>query len=131
MLAKALEGPMAKQITRPGQILGDVRYMSPERTRGVTELDARADLYGLGATLYALLTGHPPFEGETLVEQIAKIRQNEPVKPTKYQMSVPSAFEGLVLKLLAKKPEERYQTATEMLKELERIGKFNGVKMPG
>ncbi|HEV3143961.1 MAG TPA: FHA domain-containing serine/threonine-protein kinase [Gemmataceae bacterium] len=131
MLAKALEGPMAKQITRPGQILGDVRYMSPERTRGVTDLDARADLYGLGATLYALLTGHPPFEGETLVEQIAKIRQNDPVKPTKYQMSIPSAFEGLVLKLLAKKPEDRYQTASEMLKDLERIGKLNGVKMPG
>ena len=130
MLAKALEGPMAKQITRPGQILGDVRYMSPERTRGVTELDARSDLYGLGATLYALLTGRPPFEGDTLVEQIAKIRQNEPVKPTKYQMSIPSAFEGLVLKLLAKKPEDRYQTATEVLKELERIGKFNGAKMP-
>jgi len=65
-----------------------------------------------------------------MIEQIAKIRQNEPVKPTKFQMSIPSAFEGLVLKLLAKKPEDRYQTATEMLKELERIGKFNGVKMP-
>jgi hypothetical protein len=45
-------------------------------------------------------------------------------------MSIPSAFEGLVLKLLAKKPEDRYQTATEVLKELERIGKFNGAKMP-
>ena len=103
--------------------------MSPERTRGLTELDARSDLYGLGATIYALLTGRPPFEGGTLIEQITKIRQHEPVKPTKYQMSVPSMFEGVVLKLLAKRPEDRYQTASEFLKELARVGKFNGVSV--
>jgi serine/threonine protein kinase len=124
MLAKALEG--APQLTRPGELLGDVAYMSPERTRGMTEVDVRSDLYGLGATVYALLTGHPPFEGTTLVEKITRIRQDAPVKPTKYQMSIPSAFEGAVLKLLAKRPDERYQTAPELVKELERIGKFNG-----
>ena len=125
MLAKALEG--TPQLTRPGELLGDVAYMSPERTRGMTELDVRSDLYGLGATVYALLTGRPPFEGTTLVEKITRIRQDAPVKPTKCQMSIPSAFEGAVLKLLAKRPEERYQTADELVKDLERIGKFNGV----
>jgi serine/threonine protein kinase len=125
MLAKALEG--TPQLTRPGELLGDVAYMSPERTRGVTELDVRSDLYGLGATVYALLTGRPPFEGTTLVEKITRIRQDAPVKPTKFQMSIPSAFEGVVLKLLAKRPDERYQTAEELVGELERIGKFNGV----
>src|SRR5262249_34859639 len=54
MLAKALENTAAQQITRPGELVGEVEYMSPERTRGTTELDARSDLYGLGATLYAL-----------------------------------------------------------------------------
>jgi serine/threonine-protein kinase len=127
MLAKALEGTMAKQITRPGEIVGDITYMSPERTRGTSELDGRSDLYGLGATCYALLTGRPPFGGTTLVEKISRIRQTEPEKPRKYQMSIPGQFEGVVLKLLAKNPAERYQSATELLEELTRIGRFNGV----
>jgi serine/threonine protein kinase len=127
MLAKALEGTASEQITRPGELVGDVAYMSPERTRGTTEVDARSDLYGLGATVYALLTGHAPCEGKTLIEKVTRIRQVVPEKPSKYQMSVPSMFEGVVLKLLAKEPKDRYQTAADAVKELERIGKFNGV----
>jgi serine/threonine protein kinase len=127
MLAKALEGALAKQITRPGEIVGDVAYMSPERTRGTTDLDGRSDLYGLGATVYALLTGRPPFTGTTLVEKITKIRQSDPEKPTKFQMSIPARFEQVVLKLLAKAPDDRYQTATELLKELDKVGRMSGV----
>ena len=126
MLAKALEGVLAKQITRPGEIIGDVAYLSPERTRGTEGLDGRSDLYGLGAVLYAMLTGRPPFEG-SLVERITKIRQAEPEKPKKFQMAIPDRFQDVVMKLLAKRPEDRYQTATEMLKELAWVGKLNGV----
>lgn len=126
MLAKALEGALARQITRPGELLGDVTYMSPERTRGM-EVDGRSDLYGLGATVYALVSGRPPFEGASLVEKIARIRQDEPVKPTRYQLSIPSRFEGVILRLLAKDPAQRYQTADELLKELEWVGKTHGV----
>src|SRR5579883_3175736 len=125
VLAKALEG--AETITRPGELVGDIEYMSPERTRGVTDLDARADLYGLGATVDALLTGRPPFQGETAIEVITKIRQHEPVRPTQYQLSIAPAFEGAVLRLLAKKPEDRFQTAGELVRELVRIAKFNGL----
>ena len=60
MLAKALEGTLAQQVTQPGQLLGDIPYMAPERTRANMEVDTRSDLYGLGATCYALLTGRPP-----------------------------------------------------------------------
>jgi eukaryotic-like serine/threonine-protein kinase len=127
MLAKALEGVLAKQITRPGEIVGDVGYMSPERTRGTADLDGRSDLYGLGATVYALLTARPPFTGTTLVEKITKIRQSDPEKPTKFQMSIPARFEQVVLKLLAKDPDDRYQSATDLLKELDRVGKLSGV----
>jgi serine/threonine protein kinase len=127
MKGKALEGVLAQQITKPGELIGDVTYMSPERTRGTTDIDVRSDLYGLGATTYALLTGRPPLTGSTLVEKIGKIRTEVPVKPTKYQMSIPSGFEGIVMKLLAKKPEERGQSAAELVKELERVGRFNGV----
>jgi serine/threonine protein kinase len=127
MLAKALEGAMAQQITRPGELIGEVAYMAPERTRGTTDVDGRADLYGLGATVYALLAGRPPFEGASLVEKITKIRQSEPVKPTKYQMSIPTRFEAVVLRLLAKRPQDRYQTAEDLLKDLEKIGKMHSV----
>jgi serine/threonine protein kinase len=127
MLAKSIENTAAAQITRPGELVGDVEYMSPERTRGTTDVDARSDLYGLGATVYALLTGRPPCAGKTLIETVTRIRQVVPEKPTKFQMSVPPMFEGVVLKLLAKEPKDRYQTAADVLKELERVGKFSGV----
>jgi eukaryotic-like serine/threonine-protein kinase len=127
MLAKSIENTAAGQITRPGELVGDVEYMSPERTRGTTEVDARSDLYGLGATVYALLTGRPPCGGKTLIEQVTRIRQTAPEKPTRFQMSIPPIFEGVVLKLLAKEPKDRYQTATAVLAELDRVGKFGGV----
>jgi serine/threonine protein kinase len=127
MLAKALEGTLAQQITRPGELLGDVAYMAPERTRGVGDVDGRSDLYGLGATVYALVAGRPPFSEGSLPELIAKIRTGEPEKPKKYQMAIPDLFQGTVLKLLAKRPEDRFQTATELLADLDRVGKFAGV----
>jgi hypothetical protein len=127
MLAKALEGALAQQITRPGELLGDVHYMSPERTYPSAAVDGRSDIYGLGATLYALLTGRPPFADVSLVETITKIRKAEPEKPTRFQMAIPALFEGVVLKMLAKRPEERYQTAGELLAELERVARFQGV----
>jgi serine/threonine protein kinase len=127
MLAKALEGTLAQKITKPGELVGDVDYMSPERTRGMTEgVDGRSDLYGLGATVYALLTGRPPFLGATLLEKVTQIRQAELVKPTKYHLAIPGLLEGVVLQLLAKRPEDRYQTAKELLAALERIGKLHG-----
>jgi serine/threonine protein kinase len=128
MLAKALEGTQAAQITRPGELVGDVAYMSPERTRGgATTVDGRSDLYSLGATAYALLTGRPPFDAGSLPETIMKIRQEEPAKPKKYQLSIPDQFEGTVLKMLAKRPEDRFQTAGELLAELERVAKYQGL----
>lgn len=127
MLAKALEGTLAQTITRPGQLVGEVRYMAPERTRGTADVDGRSDIYGLGATVYALLTGRPPLEGTSLPETIMKIRQEAPEKPRKYQLAIPEVFEGTVLRMLAKRPEDRHQNATDLLEELERVAKFQGV----
>jgi serine/threonine protein kinase len=129
MLAKALEGQLAEQITRPGEILGDLRYMAPERTRGTTDVDGRSDLYSLGALVYAVLTGRPPFDGGTLVEKITRIRNDAPVPLRKYQMSIPEQCQGIVLKLLNKRPDDRYQTATDLLRDLERVAKVNGLKV--
>ncbi len=129
MLAKALEGSLAQQVTRPGEIVGDIAYMSPERTRGTADVDGRADIYGLGATVYALIAGRPPYTGGALPELILKIRNAEPEKPKKYQMAIPDLFQGTVMKMLAKRPEERFQSATELIAELERVGKFAGVSV--
>ncbi len=95
MLAKAIEGGLAEQPTRPGEILDDPRYMAPERTRGAEHVDARSDLYSPGALVYAVLTGRPPFDGTTVVEKLTKICKEAQVPPRKYQLSVPDAFQGL------------------------------------
>jgi serine/threonine protein kinase len=127
MLAKALEGALAAPVTKPGDVVGDLNYMSPERTRGAGEpVDGRSDLFSLGATCYALLTGKPPFAGRTLVETITRIRTAEPVAPRTFQIGIPSSFEGAILKLLAKLPEDRYPNAGELVKDLERIGRLTG-----
>jgi serine/threonine-protein kinase len=127
ILAKALEGSLAQQVTRPGELLGDVGYMAPERTRGTGDIDGRADIYGLGATVYALIAGRPPFSAMSLPELIMKIRNADPEKPKKFQMAIPDLFQGTVLKMMAKRPEERFQTARELLSDLERVGRFAGV----
>jgi serine/threonine protein kinase len=128
MLAKALEGALAQQVTKPGQMVGDVNYMSPERTRGqADQIDGRSDIFGLGATCYTLYAGKPPFAGTTLVETITRVRQSEPLKPSTFQLGIPGLFEAVILKMLAKRPDDRYQTAGELVAELERIGKYNGV----
>jgi serine/threonine protein kinase len=129
VLAKALDGVLAQQITRPGEIIGDVRYMPPERIVGNEPVDARSDIYSLGALVYALLTGRPPFVGATLIDTLGLIRMAEPARPKKYQMSISDLFEGVVLKMLAKRPEERFQTAGDLLAQLDLVCKYQGVQV--
>lgn len=126
MLAKALEGTSAEQITRTGQLVGDVAYMSPERTRGGDQVDARSDIYGLGATLYALLTGRPPLVGVSLADTITQIREAQPLSPKESQPSMPDLLEAAVLRMLAKRPEDRFQRPAEFLTDLERLAKREG-----
>jgi serine/threonine protein kinase len=129
MLAKAMDGIKAKQITRPGEIVGNVAYMAPERTRFDVEVDTRADVYGLGATLYALLTGKPPFEAKSLVETIAAIRQADPVPLKKFQLSIPDGVQDAVMTMLQKHPEKRFQTPADAARALEHVAKFQGLAL--
>jgi serine/threonine protein kinase len=130
ILAKALEGTLAEQLTKPGEMLGDIRYMAPERTEGSDRVDERSDLYSLGALLYTLLAGKPAFEGRSIIDTLLKIRTAQPVPPRQFQMSIPDRFQGAVLRLMAKRPEDRFPTAKELLGELNRIGKLAGVTVP-
>lgn len=129
MLAKALRGSLARQVTQPGQLVGDVAYMSPERTRGSEGVDHRSDIYGLGATLYALLTGRAPFASPSLPALVRKVRDEPPRKPREYQLSINDLFQDAVLKMLAKQPEERFATPRELLKQLEQIARYNNIEI--
>ena len=128
-LAKALEGTLVRQITQPGELIGDVSYMSPERTRMQESADGRSDIYGLGATLYALLTGRPPYAAESLPELVSKIRSEDPPKPKTFQLSIPDMFEDIVMRMLSKRPEDRHQTPAALLKDLERVQKFQNISL--
>uniref|UniRef100_A0A7C2PGY9 FHA domain-containing protein n=1 Tax=Schlesneria paludicola TaxID=360056 RepID=A0A7C2PGY9_9PLAN len=125
-LAKALDDIGAPQLTQRGEIVGDLFYLAPEQLSDAAHIDPRADLYGLGATLYAVLTGRPPFLGSP-ADVVGQILSAPPEPPTKFHLSIPPAFEGVVLRLLAKRPDDRYPHATQLLAELRRIGRSLGV----
>ena len=128
MLAKALEGTLARDVTSPGKILGELNYLAPERTQGNSELDIRSDLYGLGATCYALLTGRPPVSGLSMVEIIKNVRDQKPEPPKKFQLSVNELFQDVIMTLIEKDPADRFQTPAKLISELMRIGKFNNLQ---
>ena len=125
MLAKVVDGTEVRTAARPGELVGNVAYMAPERTPSCdVEVDIRADIYSLGATVYTLLTGRPPFEGRRLLsETVTKIRQDDPVPPKKYQDSIPDEFQDVVEKMLAKRPEIRYQAPGQVTRALDRVAK--------
>ena len=127
MLAKALESSQSEQLTKPGQVIGDMAYAPPERTDSGGEIDCRSDIYSLGATVYSLIAGRPPFESTSLPELISSIRTEKPVAPKEFQLSIHGMFEGAVLRMLEKRPKDRFETPIELLKDLERIGKFVGI----
>lgn len=123
ILAKALSGALAKDVTTGGELLGDVRYLAPEQAGGGGAVDGRADIYSLGTLVYALLTGKPPFEGKSPLQTATWILKREPTPPREVDPHIPKPLERTVLRMLAKRPEERYQSAGELLAELEQLPK--------
>jgi tetratricopeptide (TPR) repeat protein len=105
--------------THSGMILGTIRYMSPEQARG-QRVDARSDLFSLGVVLYEMIAGRPPFTGGTGSDVLAAILEREPV-PVAQLASVTPALERIVGKCLRKDPEERYQSASDFLRDLESV----------
>lgn len=107
--------------TQAGSLLGTPAYMSPEQAAGMVEvLDARSDIYSLGATLYELLTGQPPFARQKITELLKKVRRGEYVKPREVAASIPSSLEAICLKAMAREQSDRYTTAEELAADIDR-----------
>jgi len=115
-LAVALD---RSRLTAEGMMLGTVAYMAPEQALG-RQPDARSDLYSLGAMLYEMLTGRPPFLGDEAVAIISQHISTAPVAPSWHNPDVPAPLEALVLSLLAKDPDQRPKTSALVVEELER-----------
>jgi serine/threonine-protein kinase len=106
--------------TVQGQVLGTPAYMAPEQADGRLDLLGPAtDVHGLGAILYELLSGQPPFRGGSSDEVLRQVVRDEPVRPREHVASTPAALEAVCLKALAKKPADRYATAAELAREVE------------
>ncbi|HET7775864.1 MAG TPA: serine/threonine-protein kinase, partial [Azospira sp.] len=109
--------------TMTGHMLGTPKYMAPEQIMG-HPVDGRADIFSLGVVLYQWLTGVAPFDGETVTTIMYRVINEGPALPTRVMPEVPPGFEAILARALAKSPEERYQTASEMAADLRRYAEL-------
>jgi serine/threonine-protein kinase len=126
--AKVTDFGLAKRLdqtagqTQTGAILGTPNYLAPEQAGGPPgAVGPATDVYALGAILYELLTGRPPFRGATLLETLEQVRSAEPLPPSRWQPRLPRDLETVCLKALAKDPAGRYPTAAAFAADLERF----------
>lgn len=107
-------------VTQTAAVIGTAQYLSPEQARGDT-VDARSDVYSLGCVLYEILTGEPPFTGDSPVAVAYQHVREDPVPPSQRHEGISADLDSVVLKALAKNPDNRYQTAAEMRTDLVRV----------
>ncbi len=116
-IARSIE---TRGATAPGVMIGTPEYMSPEQVEG-REVDARSDIYALGVILFEMLTGKPPFAGDTPLNVAFRHKTEVPLDPRSHNPQVPPSLSRIVLKCLEKQKEKRFQTATELGRELQEI----------
>ena len=117
-LSKALIGANAFDVTRTNSVLGQLSYLSPEQIEHAPGQNHLADLYSLGASLYELLTGHPPFHGDSASDVLRQIVSREPESIRTSRPDVPAELEAIILRLLAKRPQDRFATPMDLWSEL-------------
>ena len=110
----------SSSVTQTSAVIGTAQYLSPEQARG-DPVDARSDVYSLGCVLYEILTGEPPFTGDSPVSVAYQHVREDPIPPSERHEGISADLDAVVLKALAKNPENRYQTAAEMRADLVRV----------
>ena len=110
----------SSSVTQTSAVIGTAQYLSPEQARG-DPVDARSDVYSLGCVLYEILTGEPPFTGDSPVSVAYQHVRDDPIPPSERHEGISPDLDAVVLKALAKNPENRYQTAAEMRADLVRV----------
>ncbi len=110
-----------KSLTISGEVMGTPYYMSPEQTRDTRSVDARSDIYSLGATFYRMVTGEPPFQGNSPFEVMANIQKGPVPNPADRFPDIPWVYAQLVMKMMATDPAARFQSAAEFLKDSEAV----------
>src|SRR5262249_16701067 len=109
---------LAEEVTAPltlaGQVVGTANYVAPEQALDPHRADARADIYSLGCTLYHLLTGRPPFPGGSLRDKLLRHQNANPPPVEDLRPGLPPSLAGVVRRMMAKRPGERYQTAGDV-----------------
>lgn len=119
----------ALSTTQTGAILGTPHFMAPEQAQGrIQEIDRRTDVWGLGATLYALLTGNPPFDGATSFEVLQQVVHSDPVPLRKIRPEIPKDLETIVMTCLEKDPHRRYPSARDFAEDIERFLRGDPIK---
>ena len=108
-------------LTQTGDVIGTLRYLSPEQARGRRKLDGRTDVYSLGATLYELATLRPAFDGHDRQELLRQIASDEPIPPRRLDPTIPRDLETILVSAMAKEVEDRYGSATELADDLRRF----------
>jgi serine/threonine protein kinase len=101
-----------------GYVVGTMDYIAPEQTENAVKVDSRSDIYALGCTLYFALTGQPPYPGGTALEKIQRHRAEDPMPVPQLNSAVPPAFIGLLRKMMAKDPEQRFASAADVQEKL-------------
>ncbi|MCC6738600.1 MAG: serine/threonine protein kinase [Planctomycetia bacterium] len=128
----AKQGKAGSDLTKSGTAMGTPYYMPPEQARGeMRQVDARSDVYAMGAVLYECLCGQPPLIGENDIDTIIKVVNEEPVAPSVKKPALPKDLDPVCLKCLEKDPARRYQSARELADELRRFRSGEGVLARG